>query len=283
MNKEKQYFQYLVGQERGNVVYKTGEEEIMDEIFYIFNDGNKMRENLIGVIDDKEAASGGMMMCELSHPSNKWTFTKEQNPLYKTPEYVTTEDGKRYEIPNVDGSLPSEVERMIEVATPPLSSKMFERRLRNSPHADSTSSVIRTNEIEESQLYNKVTVPKGELIFATEMEEKIDEKLEKLFNDFIIKNSEYITNVSNENDTIPNHIKILADNIKRTEVVISVDLKMQLPSISTINILRSDTFNSEAEYIQFIDYIVNNINKEEVLNIIKKSIVSVYNVKELGQ
>ena len=279
MTKEKQYFQYLVGQERGAVVYKTGEEEIMDEIFYTFNDGNKMRESLIGVIDDKEAANSGMIMCELSHPSNKWTFTKERNPLYKEPEYATTEDGKRYEIPNVDGSLPSEVERMIEVAKPPVSAKVFDRRLKNKPHADATSSVIRANEIEESQLYNKTTVPKGELIFATEIEEKIDEKLEKLFNDFIIKNAELITNVSNENDTTPEHIRILADNIKRTEVGISVDLKMQLPSISTINILRSDTFNSDEEYNQFIDYIVNNINKEEILNIIKKSIISVYDVR----
>ena len=276
-NTDRQYFQHLVGSSKGSIVYKTGEDEVMDTLYYTFSDGSRMRYDLVGEVDDEHAySSGGCYMAELSHPENKWKFVTEKNPLYQPPQYATTEDGKRYEIPNVDGSLPSEVPETIEVAKPPINSKVFARRFKNKPHKGSTSSVIKANEIEEHKItldstYN-ITVPKGELVIDKELEKKLDEKLEKLFADFVGRN-----NIEKpKEDNVPEHIKILADNIKRTNISINIDLEMQLPSISTINILKSDTFNSDEEYKMFIKHLVDNIDKDEIIDIIKTSIKSVY-------
>lgn len=73
--KDMRYFQWLVGDQQGQVLVFDHIEEDEEEVYIVFKDGSRINENLVVPINEKDAT--GKMMGEVSSPNNVWTFSEK--------------------------------------------------------------------------------------------------------------------------------------------------------------------------------------------------------------
>lgn len=91
---EKRYYQYLIGENRGNVVSLTEIDDTgSDMILYIFDDGFKCNEDLIAPINQWDVKD--KIMAQVDSPSNIWKFTEKE--IVPEVKEASGKDGQMYE------------------------------------------------------------------------------------------------------------------------------------------------------------------------------------------
>lgn len=95
---ETRFFQWIVGERRGEIVVLKDIVREEGEIFLTFRDDSRINANLVAPIDLRDLT--GKIMAEVESPNNVWRFEEppEEKPRYE----IDHETQKRYEIPSVE-------------------------------------------------------------------------------------------------------------------------------------------------------------------------------------
>jgi len=72
---EPRYFQWIAGEQRGQVQFFDKIETEGPDVFIIFKDNTRINESLVAPINQKDLT--GKLMAEIDHPNNCWQFKEE--------------------------------------------------------------------------------------------------------------------------------------------------------------------------------------------------------------
>lgn len=267
----KKYYQFIRGEQQGQVKEFKDTLSIGDDTFVVFTDGSRVNLNAVGELDDFTAYNNtNLVVAEISSPKNTWTFKKNPNKgtdLLKTDragQKVIAQDGKEYEIPDTYGAKHAKEHNVI-IATPPkLSSKEEERRnsLLESTKKDSApkSPSVETKENTDAQLHEPNLV--SELQQVDESKKSALPKLPKLSEDQMF-------------------VKLISDKLKRVDTTISMELDLSLPTVDAVEVLRESAFTSDEQFDMLINQLVNDISTDDVRDLLKHVIRSYYEKTKL--
>ena len=80
---QKRYFEWIAGEDIGNVVVLESIEEVEGEIIYNFDDGETVNQRYISPVTDNLLDLKEKVMVEVENPSNVWRLEKVQPKIYK--------------------------------------------------------------------------------------------------------------------------------------------------------------------------------------------------------
>lgn len=263
----KKYYQFIRGEQQGQVKEFKDMLSIGDDTFVVFTDGSRVNLNAVGELDDFTAYNNNsIVVAEISSPTNTWSFKKNPNrgaDLLKADragQKVIAQDGKEYEIPDTYGTKGAK-EKNVIIATPPkLSSKEEERRKRllesTKVNVQPKSPSVETKEVTDTQLHEPAVVNEVKPVEETKpVKPKLSE--DELF------------------------VKLISDKLKRVDTTISMDLDLALPTVDAVEVLRESAFTSDKQFDMLINQLVNDISTDDVKDLLKHVIRSYYEKTKL--
>ena len=85
-NTESRFFQWIMGESRGDIKVFDKIEEDDGIIYLVFKDGSRINEIFVAPLNQQDLT--GKMMAEIDHPNNYWKFQEEvvgqQDEIYET-------------------------------------------------------------------------------------------------------------------------------------------------------------------------------------------------------
>jgi hypothetical protein len=206
------YFQWIVGDRRGEILV-FDQIEVEDSDTYInFKDGSRINEDFVAPLNQTDLT--GKMMAEIDHPNNCWRFKEREEEKPRIEQDAET--GVKYEIPSAEDIV----------------------------HADLTENGGVVKNIKPKNKIIDLIPPKPTKkgsIFGTISNMPISniQHLEKL-----PEQSKHI------NETDP--VYILMSKSKKTDSDITMTMTIALPSKSLYNIAKESFEGGDQKFIEYI-------------------------------
>lgn len=242
INNNLRHFQWIAGENKGqikildNIVFEEG------EVFLVFKDGSRINENFVAEINKTDLSN--KFMAEVSDMDNVWKF--EENWIGRMEE--------RWE-KNADG---------VNVCVQPYYPGKYVLKLIPPEPTKKTKSIF-SDETSNSHTTNVTKEIKN--IETVEDKENINIKEEE-----IKTQSPRNVNIENLNH-LTDPIYILVSKSKKENIEINIALNISLPPKNLYDIIKS-TFEEGDD--KFIQYIANELSTSEIIESIKLSLKDMY-------
>ena len=82
MNKRSRYFEWIAGEDAGEILTLESISEIDGEIIYNFDNGDSCNQRFISKVTGSEFDLKGKFMVEINSPANPWTIEDEKSKMY---------------------------------------------------------------------------------------------------------------------------------------------------------------------------------------------------------
>lgn len=255
----KRYFEWIAGEDIGEIASLESIEEIDGETFYNFDNGETCNLRFISKMTQSVADLKGKIVVEITSPSNPWT-TETIQPRKYVDESMKGEDIEiptLHDILRANGSITditdSDVGKIKLV--PPRNQQMImdlpnpkDYPIRKKPVQKQVEKPIVQKQVE--QVTGKTDLVSVEVSQQKQNNDKTEQK---------------------QNTYNPVHI--LVDSCKKKDTTISLDLNIMLPSKYIYNMADSE-FENGAE--QFIDYVISKIDTKMIINELKLALIEAY-------
>lgn len=238
MNNKQRYFQWVVGERRGEILAFEKIEEDGGEIYIKFKDNSRINEKLVAQINQKDLS--GKMMAEIDSPGNCWQF-KEVEEQQKGPRYEKdAKSGTKFEVPSAD-----------EIARADLS--------------DGGGKTRPEKEIKRKKI--KLIPPR-----PTPPTHSVFGQISNITPEPVQSTQEpKSTTISNIDVNDP--VYILMSKAKKHDIDINMEMTVSLPP-RTLYLIAKDSFDEGDD--KFIDYIVDEITVNEIKDALKEAIKNMY-------
>lgn len=253
--KKTRYFQWIAGDDIGNVVILNNITEYDGGIYYNFNDGESCNIEFISKMTNTVADLKGKLMVEIDSISNPWTIDVVQPKKY-------TEGEESYEIPTLhDVLLAQGHESQID--------KSDVGRQKLSPPKNNNYEIIDLPKIEDYKVVLKTPVQqtRGEIETQIEIKQEIKQESKQIEPNKASKQSE---------NKLVDPVRIIVETCKKHSTDIEFTLNMNLPSRSMYMIAESE-FDDGGN--KFIDCVVEDMDVSEIINQLKVTLKTEYSQK----
>jgi len=242
------YFQWIVGERRGEILIFDRIEQDDGEIYITFKDNSRINEKLVAQINQRDLT--GKMMAEIDSPQNCWKFVEKEDTSGKPRVEKDANSGQNYEVPPVE-----------EITTADLTSEGGVTR----PQKQSKKKKI--------ELVPPKPTPPSHSVFGaisnvkSEPEPKVDTT--QLKSPGIPVKDQTETRQIDTTDPV----YILMTKAKKHDIDINMEMTVSLPP-KTLYDIAKDSFD-EGD-VKFIDYIVDEITTDEIKEALKEAIKNMY-------
>ena len=256
--RRKRYFEWIDGEDKGNVVSLESIEEFEGEIFYNFDDGESCNLRFISKMTNSVADLKGKFMVEIENPSNPWTFE-----TVKSRKYVDESmKGEDVEIPTLNDILQARgTSANIENSDLGKEKLVAPKRMQNLvelPNADEYKKKIKP--IEKKQQQEKIEPVQENTEHVTE--EPVAHPVEQR-----------VSTPVQSNVPSMDPVRILVNSCKKHDTPVEMTINMKLPSKYIYNIAVNE-FEDGLE--KFIDCIVDGIDTKMIIDQLKAALKSAY-------
>ena len=248
----RRYFEWIDGEDSGEVVILESIEIIDGETFYHFDNGDSCNLRFISKMTNNRADLKGKVMVEISSPSNPWT-TETIQPKKYIDESMKGQD---IEIPTLHDMLKANGS-----VTNLTDSDVGTTRLIPPKMPQGQLPLPSPEEYPTKKAEPKVTQPKPQTEYIHERVHDVCEEKDPK------------PQAAKKPDKVYNPIHILVDSCKKVDTDISLDLNIKLPSKHIYQIAANEFENGVEE---FIDYVVSNINTDAIINELKIALIQAY-------
>ena len=244
------YFQWVLGERRGEVVFFEKIIQEGDSSFIEFKDGSRINTELIAEINEDNIS--GKMVAEVENPHNVWGFEEEKSKDKGPRIEQDWESQIKYEVPSVDDLVhadltsgggnvkPHQKRKKVKLIPPRKTKNKFGK-------------IATTDDL--SSLYN-------ESINSTPI---VEQTTLASLSDTIIEN----TIVSND------PVYIMMDKAKKVDTEVNMTLTIQLPSKNLFDVA-AESFEEGSK--KSLEYIIQNIDISDIKEALKEGISEMYGV-----
>lgn len=272
------YFEWLVGDSKGDVVTLIDITEDDGHYYFNFSDGDCCDMAYISPMVTNKTKLKDKAMVEVASPNAKWTFEEIKEKTYKTAEDTIvkapplediTSGGGMGQSVDLQGSflgsvkiVPPANNKILYSSLPTIEDYLRKKEVKKTKfHPIVETDSIFTSESSQTQIFDgtvhpinpeqEAIVPQPDVVHWTEP----------------LRIPEY------EAQTQADPVEILAKNCKKHPTDISMTVTIDLPSKSVFNIAK-DEFADGAK--KFIDYLTAQIDVNEIISSIKDSLYATY-------
>lgn len=284
--KEKIYYQWLPGTNDAGIVVILDKIYIDEgDVYYVFTDGSECFEGLIADYTNDPKNLKGKAMVRISNPNNKWSFETEKTKALTQYEGVSHDSGqKNFEIPtlgdyNKNGEFESNAGKINLI--PPKNQVKFVSKIDYKDWMDKIDRIkFGLDDVDSCDAVALPIVKVAEYKPNTTKDEGEDITLDNGTLVRIIECPEEIykdsTNINISNKLFDDNdpVAILVNKSAKFESIISMDLKIDMPSKSLYKIA-SENFENGSE--TFINVILSQIDMETILKSLKDALKIAYN------
>ena len=269
--RRKRYFEWIAGEDIGNVVSLEYIEEFDGEVFYNFDDGESCNLRFISKMTNSVADLKEKFMVEIENPSNPWTFETVQAKKY-VDESMKGED---IEIPSLHDILQARgtsanIENS-DIGKEKLVPPKRQQRFVELPTVEEYQRKTKTPD-------NKPKPKKIDPVQETTKNENsadVEQVVERGNSENSIKDEPMKPTVSS---TDP--VRILVSSCKKHDTPVEMTINMKLPSKYIYNIAVNE-FEDGLE--KFIDCIVDGIDTKMIIDQLKEALRSAYTSEDSGE
>lgn len=247
MSESNRWFQWVVGEKKGQIVIFDHIESEDGIIYIVFKDKTRINEQFVAQLNVRDLT--GKFMAEIDHPNNCWQFKERQDPNEKPRWEKDANTGQDYEVPPVEEVRTAELTGEGGTTRPQTKKAKIIDLIPPRPTAASHSAFGR---IRESFIAPTPPSPVLSNIPKEEIHTQKEEEKIKIV------------------EADPTWI--LYSKSAKSNTTISVTLDVSIPSQNLYNIAK-ESFAGENK---FIDYIFSEINSNSIADAIKKSLIDMY-------
>lgn len=247
---DNRYFQWVVGERRGEILIFDRIEQDDGEIYITFKNNSRINEKLVAQINQKDLT--GKMMAEIDSPQNCWKFVEKEVPDQGPRIEQDANSGNKYEVPSIE-----------EIVSADLTSEGGTTR---------PTKIVKKKQIE---LIPPKPTPPSHSVFGAiskSSEPALESKLSATIetpSPAQEKASEPIGSKVDKTDPV----YILMSKAKKSDLDISMEMSISLPPKTLYDIAKESFDNGDDK---FLDYIVDEIATEEIKEALKIAIRSMY-------
>lgn len=259
----KRYFEWIDGDDKGLVVSLESISELDGETFYNFDDGESCNLRFISKMTNDIVDLKGKFMVEVENPYNIWTFEPIETQM---PKGVKADGDDQ--IPTLHDFIKSNAGGGSSTADI-TDSDLGKDKLVQPKKAQQLKPLPKKEDYEEKPI-EKIDVPVNQKQQNVEKQPEIDSN----------KKDEEVINKEGKSSTTPQKrvnsadpIAILVDRCKKHETEIPLTLTVKLPMRSLYEIANSEFENGGDK---FIDYIVEGINTDVIVDALKVALKNAY-------
>lgn len=283
--KIKRYFEWIDGENKGNVVSLVSITDIDGETFYNFDDGescnlrfiSKMTKN---VVDLKEK-----FMVEVENPHNIWTFDTIETSMPRDIQNASSDDviPTLHDIINSDAGGGSSIANVnnSDIGKEKLVPPKRVQAIRSLPRKEDYEE---TPEMIKESIGGIVPISKSSVTFVEKVTsepavpEPASEPVSMPVEAETVTPEPVVPRQEEKHEKRANDpIAILVDSCKKHSTSIPLTLTIDLPMKSLYNIANEE-FEDGGD--KFISYIVNGINTDVIIEALKGALKSAYDVTE---
>lgn len=255
----KRYFEWIDGDDKGLVVSLESIIELDGETFYNFDDGESCNLRFISKMTNNVVDLKNKFMVEVENPHNIWTFEQIETEMPKgvksdgddkiptLHDFINSTAGGGSSTANISDS---------DLGKDKLVAPKRPQQLKPLPNKeDFKEKPIEKPVVEEKKVETQpVIVPEEKVEEVVVEEKKVEEKQEKRVNSM-------------------DPIAILVDSCKKHDTEIPLTLNVRLP-MKTLYHIANNEFENGGD--KFIDYIVEGINTDVIINALKGALKEAY-------
>lgn len=253
------YFQWIVGERRGEIVIFDKIVKEDNEFYISFKDNTRINETLVAPINQHDLT--GKLMAEIDNPKNCWRFKEPESN--KTRIETDAETGVKYEIPSVEDIVNAEISGNSGQTKPSNKQKVIK--------------LIPPKITKLNSTFENVGSPTQDLSLPKYEDVKESKEIEQQSNiQPDVNEKEIKENKIDKNDPV----YILMSKSKKRDAEISMEINITLPSKSLYDIANS---SFEDGGTKFIEYIIQDIETDVILLAIKKAIKNLYEEDDVSE
>jgi len=265
--KKKRYFQWIEGEQIGEIETLESIEKFEDETIFNFDSGESCNLRFISKMTDNVVDLKKKFMVEIDSPSNAWTIDTVKPKIY-TDESMK---GEVAEIPSLHDMLQcngqsSEINS--NIGTTKLVKPRNPQSMRELPTINEygVKPVVKPKTLENvsATIIDNTATPKDEPVNVQEDQKaKVYAASEQKFSDFAI-----------------DPVRILVDKCKKHDTPVELEITMKLPAKSVADIARNEFDDG---FDKFIDCVVADIDLSKVIDALRDSLRSAYSDENESQ
>jgi hypothetical protein len=259
--RRKRYFEWIAGEDIGNVVSLVSIEEFDGEIFYNFDDGESCNQRFISKMTGSVADLKEKFMVEIENPSNPWTFDTIQSRKYVDESMK----GQDIDIPTLHDIIQARgTESNVE------NSDLGKERL---VPPKRQQRIVDLPTIDEYPVKKVETSQQKNINNSSENIEK-DKNVDNVVDELANKQSEQrsFTPVQQTVGSM-DPVRILVSTCKKHDTPVEMTINMKLPSKYIYGIAVNE-FEDGLE--KFIDCIVDGIDTKMIIDQLKEALRAAY-------
>lgn len=247
---EQRFFQWLVGERKGEIlVFDTVVEED-GMIFIVFKDGSRINEEFVMNLNETDVSN--RMMAEIENPSKCWTFKEIQGIDDKPRIEKDWESQTTYEVPTADEIAQADLTGQTGVVNPVKKMKKIELI----PPPRTRPAIV---ESRFATIVNQVQPAAKEVV--TTNQTVVDESVTP----------------SKPSVDSNDPVYIMMEKSKKVDTEVDMSLTISLPSASLFDVVRDSFEDGDSKALE---YIIENIDISDIKEALKEGIKSMYGPNE---
>jgi len=255
MESNNRYFQWILGDRRGEVVVFDSIVAEDGEIYITFKDQSRINEKLVAQINSRDLTN--KWMAEVDSPSNIWKFRKVEKPQEKERLEQDANTGVNYEIPTADEMAHADLTPGGGVTRPTPSSKR--KKIELVPPRPTPASHSVFGKIQRSMTVQEPILPEAHNIQPQTVNTPVQQPVKPTYD-----------------TTDP--VYILMSKAKKLDTEIIMEMTVALPPKNLYEIAKESFDEGNTK---FIDYIVSEITVDEIKEALKIAIKQMYDDSEI--
>jgi len=261
--RRKRYFEWIAGEDIGNVVSLVSIEEFDGEIFYNFDDGESCNQRFISKMTGSVADLKDKFMVEIENPSNPWTFDTIQSRKYVDESMK----GQDIEIPTLHDIIQARgTEANVEnsdLGKERLVPPRKQQRIIGLPTIDEYP-------VKKAEPQQQKPVETQQTNNVQKTEDVVNEKPNQV-------EEQKPTQAPQQTIGSMDPVRILVNSCKKHDTPVEMTINMKLPSTYIYNIAVNEF---EDGLDKFIDCIVDGIDTKMIIDQLKEALRSAYSSEE---
>ncbi len=237
------YFQWVVGERRGEIVIFDKIIQEDDMSFIEFKDASRVNTDLVAEINETELS--GKMVAEVQNPNNVWRF-EEEKKIEEGPRVEQDwESQTKYEIPTADEIATADLTGS-GGSVKPVAKKKKIKLIPPRPTRNKFGKIANTEDL--AAHYNDTITPTPQVAQPSPLSPSV-----------------------NTSDPV----YIMLDKAKKVDSEVDMSLTIQLPSKALFDVVK-DSFDEGSS--KALEYIIENIDISDIKKALKEGIASMYDV-----
>lgn len=267
--RQKRYFQWIAGDNAGDVTTLDNITCFDGEYFYNFTNGESCNIRFVSPMTRVPKTLEGKVVVEIANPNDPWRIE-----TITTKTYIDPKTNDSYEIPPLADYVKAEGENC-EISDSAVGKMKYIAPRYNGPMRELPSIddylIDEDAEYEESAVEIIKTKPKPRQEITVE-ETAVAEVAPEVIEPVVVTPS-----FAKEEKTMKNDpVYLIIKNCKKRPTEIGLSLSIDLPSKSVFNMAKDD-FEDGAS--KFIDCVVEDIDPKVILDAIKGALIEAYDVE----